>query len=70
MNRYEYMTIKTDILRLEDADLLARLNDLGAQGWNLVTAIPQEKHGYSHAVHLLFSRETAGALRSELCAPA
>jgi hypothetical protein len=54
--RYEYRTIQTDIAHLSEKQLLDRLNAMGAEGWNLVATVPHERHGYSHEVHLLFSR--------------
>lgn len=56
MNRYEYRTMQAPIERLGDASFVRDLNEIGAEGWMLVTAIPRERHGYSHEVHLLFSR--------------
>jgi hypothetical protein len=56
VKRYEYQTIKTFVARLDDAELVAQLNQMGDEGWNLVAAVPHERHGYSHEVHLLFSR--------------
>jgi hypothetical protein len=70
MNRYEYATIKTDVWRLGDPELLAQLNRMGGEGWNLIAAIPHERHGYSHEVHLLFSRASEVPARTDLCAPA
>lgn len=56
MTRYEYRTLSTDIAQLAEEELVKRLNAMGSEGWNLVAAVPQERHGYSHQVHLLFSR--------------
>ena len=56
MNRYEYRTMKTSIERLAEEELVRDLNKLGAEGWSLVATVPHERHGYSHEVHLLFSR--------------
>jgi hypothetical protein len=70
MNHYEYTSIKTDVWRLSDAELLAQLNRMGHEGWNLIAAVPHERHGYSHEVHLLFSRQSTVSAQQELCAPA
>jgi len=56
MNRYEYRTLQAPVERLGDASFVHDLNELGADGWGLVAAIPRERHGYSHEVHFLFSR--------------
>ena len=68
MNHYEYTTIKTDVWRLGEPDLLAQLNRMGDDGWNLIAAVPVERHGYSHEVHLLFSRQRRELAESEICA--
>lgn len=61
MTRYEYKTVKTDIKRLDEADYLRELNQLGAEGWALVASIPHERHGYSHELYFVFSRPLEGA---------
>ena len=59
MDRYEYRTMKTAIETLGDQDVLARLNAMGSEGWNLVATVARERHGHSHEVHLLFSRRVS-----------
>jgi len=56
MTRYEYRTLSADIARLAEEEVVKSLNELGSDGWNLVAAVPHERHGYTHQVHLLFSR--------------
>ncbi len=59
MERYEYRSLEVDMPRLASASFDAELNALGADGWRLAATIPHERHGYSHAVHLVFSRVAA-----------
>ena len=56
MNRYEYRTMRMAIERLGDESFVHTLNQLGADGWNLVSTVSHERHGYSREVHLIFSR--------------
>ena len=60
MNRYEYRSMQASVAQLSDEAFVRNLNELGAEGWNLVAAVPHERHGYSHEVHLLFSRLAEG----------
>ena len=43
--RYEYRTMQTDIAQLAKEELVRSLNEMGAEGWYLVAAIPHERHG-------------------------
>ncbi|CAN5887275.1 hypothetical protein BH11MYX4_BH11MYX4_55480 [soil metagenome] len=56
MNRYEYRAMQASVAQLSDEAFVRGLNAMGAEGWNLVVAVPHERHGYSHEVHFLFSR--------------
>ena len=56
MIRYEYRSIFTNVATLSSDEVLEQLNELGSRGWKLATAVPQERHGYSHQVHLLLMR--------------
>jgi len=56
VERYEYRIEQTQIEDLGKPGLAQRLNTLGAEGWQLVSTIAHERHGYSHEIHLLFSR--------------
>jgi hypothetical protein len=55
--RWRYKRVDLDIAEVNQAVFEERLNRLGAEGWELVTALQHERHGYSHEVHLLFKRE-------------
>jgi hypothetical protein len=59
MERYEYRTVEVDSTTLASPRFVEELNALGADGWRLTATIPHERHGYSRAVHLIFSRITA-----------
>ena len=54
--RWQYKRVDLDILDLGGRSLEERLDRLGAEGWELVTAVQHARHGYSHEVHLLFKR--------------
>jgi hypothetical protein len=63
MDGYEYRSLTTDITELAKEVFVERLNRLGAEGFQLVAAVPHERHGYSHEVHLLFMRTVPGEAR-------
>lgn len=54
--RWEYRRVDLDIAQVAKAGFEQTLNALGAEGWELVSAIQHERHGYSHEVHLVFKR--------------
>jgi hypothetical protein len=56
VDSYEYRSLTTDISELAKDVFVERLNRMGAEGFRLVAAVPHERHGYSHEVHLLFMR--------------
>lgn len=54
--RWRYKRVDIDITDVGGVRFEERLDGLGADGWELVTALQHERHGYSHEVHLLFKR--------------
>ena len=56
VRRYEYRHLNVDINELTAPAFDDKLATFGRDGWELVTTIPHEKHGYSHAVHMIFIR--------------
>jgi|GEM_PF-2062827 len=64
--RWQYKRVDLDIADVAAASVEERLDRVGAERWELVTAVQLARHGYSHEVHLLFE---GGALRgAELAA--
>lgn len=59
--RWEYRRVDLEIGEVSREDFVARLNEAGAEGWELVTVVQHERHGYSREVHLVFKRPIAGA---------
>lgn len=56
MSQFEYRALKTNVDDLAKDELVTRLNGLGAEGWELVSTISHQHHGYSHEVHMIFVR--------------
>ena len=56
MHHYEYRHLNVDVIELAAPAFDDMLAAYGRDGWQLVSSITQEKHGYSHAVHLIFVR--------------
>lgn len=54
--RWQYKRVDLDIADVAGPSFEQRLDRLGAEGWELVTAVQHARHGYSHEVHLLFKR--------------
>lgn len=54
--RWEYRRIDLEIGEVSKDDFERRLNEAGAEGWELVTAVQHERHGYSREVHLVLKR--------------
>ena len=57
--RWEYKRLDLDIADVAGPSFEAHLDRIGAEGWELVTALQHARHGYSHEVHLLFKRTAA-----------
>lgn len=58
-HRYEYRIVQTDIAKVTDPDLELQLNGLGGEGWKLEATVQRERHGYSHELTFVFSRQLA-----------
>ena len=56
MNAIEYKRITLPIIDVAKPELETQLNQLGSEGWELVSVISHEKHGYSAETHLIFKR--------------
>lgn len=61
MEIWEYKTIKEEIhgfmdRSINEADFSNKLNDLGAQGWELVSCITIDQNGYSKEVVAVLKR--------------
>ena len=54
--RWQYKRVDLDIADLAESSFERQLNQLGDDGWELVTAVQHARHGYSHEVHLVFKR--------------
>ena len=56
MDAFAYRTVLTDVAELAELVFVERLNELGAEGWQLVATVPHERQGNSHEVNLIFMR--------------
>ena len=54
--RWEYRRTVVEGISLIRGEADAEMERLGEQGWELVVAVPREKHGYQHEVCLVFKR--------------
>jgi hypothetical protein len=61
MNSWEYRRMVTDIGHLIKGEADREIERLGAEGWEMVVAVPRERHGYGHEVCLLFKRPRAAS---------
>jgi hypothetical protein len=59
--RWEYKRVDLDIGDVAGAGFESQLDGIGGEGWELVTAVQHERHGYSHEVHLVFKRPVVTA---------
>ncbi len=57
--RWEYKRVNLDIQDVPEPRFEVELNRLGKAGWELVSVVQHERHGYSHEVHLVFKRPLA-----------
>ena len=64
MRKFEYEVFKIELKTptfggktVKEAELKERLNQLGKDGWELVTKIDSHKDGSTDSVFLLFKRE-------------
>ncbi|MFK7774202.1 MAG: DUF4177 domain-containing protein [Saprospiraceae bacterium] len=62
MQKFEYKTIKMKPKRsgfsqkLEDEELVEEMNELGREGWELITSIDNKTGGTSMSIVLIFKR--------------
>ena len=64
--RWRYRRVDVDIGDVADPTFEGRLDQLGEEGWELVTAVQHARHGYSHEVHFVFKRADAADERAAL----
>ncbi len=57
--RWEYRRIDLPIEDVAKDEFVKLLDEAGAEGWELVTALQHERHGYSREVHLVLKRPAA-----------
>jgi hypothetical protein len=55
MNRWEYKCLKIGARELAEGTE-EKLDALGAEGWEVVTAVSGERHGYAHDVMFVMKR--------------
>lgn len=65
--RWEYKRVNVEIGEVTSDDFEERLNDLGAEGWEVAFAIDQQRHGFSKHVYVVLKRPVseAGYLASD-----
>lgn len=59
MIRWQYKCLKLTMPELAD-DYEAKLNELGAEGWEVVAVVAGERHGYSHDATFVLKRPSEG----------
>lgn len=56
MRRWQYTRTVVEGAALIRGEADVEMQRLGRDGWELVVAVPREKHGYSHEVCLVWKR--------------
>jgi hypothetical protein len=56
IRRWEYQRTVIDGGAFLRGEIDGEMSRLGTLGWELVVAIPRDKHGYQHEVCLVFKR--------------
>ena len=59
--RWEYKTLRCDENDLGNHVIDHVLSDHGAAGWELVSVVTKERHGYSHGVWLFLKRRISAS---------
>ena len=59
MTKFSYKRLMVDIMELGEASFEAKLNELGAEGWELVSSFDRERGGNSKECYFLFKRPQA-----------
>lgn len=57
MKAWEYKQVAIEITEVIQGRTEGLLNELGVDGWELVSAVQREKAGHSHDVYFFFKRE-------------
>lgn len=57
MKRYEYRHVRVDVADLADHPFDETLAPHGQNGFLVVAAVEEERHGYSRVVHFVLARE-------------
>lgn len=60
MIRWQYTCLKLAMPELAEG-YEAKLNELGAEGWEVVAVVPGERHGYSHDATFVLKRPAEGS---------
>jgi len=56
MTKWTYKRVVFDVLQVMDDDFEGKLNELGAEGWELVSTFDRERGGNSKECFFLFRR--------------
>lgn len=56
MPRYVYKRVMFDIMVLEEPSFEVKLNELGAEGWELISTFDRERGGNSKECYFLFKK--------------
>ena len=56
MTKWSYKRLTFDILEIAEADFEAKLNQVGGEGWELVSMFDRERGGHSKECFFLFKR--------------
>jgi len=56
MTKWAYKRITFDIYELPEADFEAKLNEVGKEGWELVSNFDRERRGNSKECFFIFKR--------------
>lgn len=59
MTKFSYKRLMIDIMELGEPSFEAKLNELGAEGWELVSSFDRERGGNSKECYFLFKRPQA-----------
>ncbi|MCA9588717.1 MAG: DUF4177 domain-containing protein [Myxococcales bacterium] len=59
MTKFSYKRLMVDIMELGEPSFEAKLNELGAEGWELVSSFDRERGGNSKECYFLFKRPQA-----------
>ena len=60
MSRWAYKRVTFDIFEITENNFEGKLNEIGADGWELVTCFDRERGGNSKECFFLFKRAVEG----------